>query len=186
LASEFCLLNRRNHQDAFTKETEVRQLHLEHLCRIRELEVERDFTAGKIAQLRERSDQSSSELATNRHKVDNLEEQIGNLMEKLQPQRLKLRESVEALKTSQLEMNTLSLQATQYEQEANLSAQNSEKLRTRVQDDLFVEIQKLPPERDPAALGPQPREECRPRAWSRMFITKELSNRRLLGAMGII
>jgi uncharacterized coiled-coil DUF342 family protein len=69
-------------------------LHLEHLHRIRELEVERDLAAGEIAQLREHSDQSGSELAANRHKVDNLEEQIGNLKDKLQSQRLKLREAV--------------------------------------------------------------------------------------------
>jgi hypothetical protein len=145
LASGFCLLNRRKHQEVFTKEMEVRQLHLEHLHRIRESDVERDSTAGEIAQLCKHSDQSGSELAANRHNNDNLEEHIGNLKEKLQSQRLKLREAVEALKRSQLKMNTLSLQAAQHEQEANLSTLKSEKLRTRVRDDLLVEIQKLSP-----------------------------------------
>jgi predicted nucleic acid-binding Zn-ribbon protein len=129
----------------------------------------------KVAQLREHSDHPGSELVANRHKVNNLEGQIGNLKEKLQSQRLKLREAVEALKSSQLEMNTLSLQATQHEQEANWSTQKSEKLRTRVQDDLFVEIQKLSPGRS-CGVGSTTTSRMRAaRAWSRMFITKDLS-----------
>jgi chromosome segregation ATPase len=133
ITSGFCLLNRRKHQEVVARETELRQLQAKHLHRIQELEVERDLTAGGIAQLREQSDQSSSELAANRQKVDNLEEQIANQKKKLQSKRVKLREAADALKSSQLEMNTLSLQATQHEQEANLSTQKSERLRTRVQ-----------------------------------------------------
>jgi hypothetical protein len=133
LASGFCLLNRRKHQEGVTKETEGKRLHLKHLHRIRELEVERDLTANEIAQLREHSDQSGSELAANRQRADNLEKQTANLKKKLQSQRVNLREAVEVLQNSQLEMNTLSLQATQHEHEEILSTQKSEKLRTKVQ-----------------------------------------------------
>jgi chromosome segregation ATPase len=133
LASGFAAVNRERHETALSRESKLKAVQTAHLARVQELEVERDLNAGELGRLRELSERSSSEAALSRERAAGFENENAHLKRKLQAKRLKLRAAAEALRNSETELMTLSLQATQHEQEANASMQRSAKLKTRVQ-----------------------------------------------------
>jgi FtsZ-binding cell division protein ZapB len=133
LASGFAIVNREKHEETISKELQTKTIQNDYLSRIQELEVERDLNAHELGRLRGLSEQSSSEIEFSKHKIEGLESEKEILKRKLKAKTLKLRAATEALRNSETELMTLSLQLTQQEQEANMSTQKSAKLKTRVQ-----------------------------------------------------